>query len=203
MKAQNEEGRKRPRWGTRQQRECERMRGCYKCVAWKSERWNTKEKRKEERKPTGWVREGTAGSTARHPSPTDGSPYFIVAFADTNRQLRARSTNEDADDRYGKKRREPRTTFSLLIPADTNSRGYEVADRTSAAEVVPVPPPYRAPCRPGPSHPPCRGQTISQKSSPFPWKEKNHGDDSATATTTTTTTITSKSSVSLVIGHHH
>jgi len=58
----------------------------------------------------------------------------------------------------------------------------------STAEVVPVPPPHRAPYRPGPSHPSRRGQTISQKSSPFPWKEKNHGDDSATATTITITT---------------
>jgi len=61
-----------------------------------------------------------------------------------------------------------------------------VASAASAAEVVPVPPLHRASHRPGPSHPSRRGQTISQKSSPFPWKEKNHGDDSATATTATT-----------------
>lgn len=58
-----------------------------------------------------------------------------------------------------------------------------------------APPLHCAACRPGPSHPSHRGQTISQKSSPFPWKEKNYGDDSATTTVEPT--------VSRHYHHHH
>lgn len=77
-------------------------------------------------------------------------------------------------------------TRRVRIRPRARARGGGTTGRLSAAatervaEVVPVPPPDRTPRRPGPSHPSRRRQTISQKSSPFLRKEKNHGDDSAT-----------------------
>ncbi|CAK9802835.1 hypothetical protein ANTPLA_LOCUS3347 [Anthophora plagiata] len=128
--------------------------------------------------------------------PTGDSPYFIVAFADANRRRTAPCPiYEDAD-----LTREKRTTQNTR---PTSRVRYEFAWVRGAGSGIishqqrwhQLPHHTARRARPGPSHPSHRGQTISQKSSPFPWKEKNYGDDSATTTVEPT--------VSRHYHHHH